>query len=557
MTRILAVDDNTNNLAMLRALFQGHGCALEEARHGGEALDRARQSPPDLIISDLLMPVMDGYTLLRHWKADERLKGVPFVVYTATYTDPQDEKLALDLGADAFIIKPEDPVSLMARIRTVLASRATPPHEPGGEEKVMLREYSKVLVRKLEKKMLELEQTNRALEAHIAERQQFEEQFRQSQKMEAIGLLAGGIAHDFNNILAAIGGNTELALEDTGPDHPAREFLEEIKNSTGRAKRLVQQIFAFSRRQPFDRRVVSLEPLIEESANFLRASLPASVALATEVDADVPPVLADATQIHQVMINLCMNAWHALAGQPGCIAVRLQAVTLDAAAAQRFAGLCPGKFVRLTVSDTGVGMDADTRARIFEPFFTTKEPGKGTGLGLAVVHGIVLGHDGAIAVTSEPGQGATFEIYFPATTAIAEATTVPVPALRSHGQHILFLDDEAPLVTLAQRVLQRLGYRVTGFTRAVDALRAFGETPGDFQLVITDLSMPGTSGLHFASEILKLRPEVPVVLCSGHVTEELRENARRAGIREVLYKPNTIEEFGEAIHRLATETRVL
>ncbi len=555
MARILVVDDIEQNLYMLRVLLEAHGCSVEDARHGGEALEKARRSAPDLIISDLLMPVMDGYTLLGHWKADEQLKRIPFVVYTATYTDPQDEKHALELGADAFIIKPMAPVLFMARIREVLASRGTAPHAPAGEEKERLREYSEVLIRMLEKKMRQLEQTNRALEAHIAERQQLEEQLRQSQKMEAIGQLAGGIAHDFNNILAAISGNTELALEDTASDHPAREFLEEIRNSSARAKRLVQQILAFSRRQPLDRRVISLEPIIEESTDLLRASLPASVGLDMEVDAGVPPVLADATQMHQVLVNLCTNAWHALEGQSGRIVVRLKSVALTADSVKPLVGLRPGNFVYLSVSDTGIGMDAATRARIFEPFFTTKEPGKGTGLGLSVVHGIVQGHDGAIVVRSQPGEGTVFEIYFPAATAIEETAAAPAPALRGQGQHILFLDDEAPLVTLAQRLLERRGYRFSGFTRASEALRAFAEKPDEFQLVITDLSMPGASGLHFASDILKLRPDVPVVLCSGHVTEELREHARRAGIREVLYKPNTVDEFGETIHRLASETR--
>ena len=555
MARILVVDDIEQNLYMLRVLLEAHGCSVEDARHGGEALEKARRSAPDLIISDLLMPVMDGYTLLGHWKADEQLKRIPFVVYTATYTDPQDEKHALELGADAFIIKPMAPVLFMARIREVLASRGTAPHAPAGEEKERLRDYSEVLIRMLEKKMRQLEQTNRALEAHIAERQQLEEQLRQSQKMEAIGQLAGGIAHDFNNILAAISGNTELALEDTASDHPAREFLEEIRNSSARAKRLVQQILAFSRRQPLDRRVISLEPIIEESTDLLRASLPASVGLDMEVDAGVPPVLADATQMHQVLVNLCTNAWHALEGQSGRIVVRLKSVALTADSVKPLVGLRPGNFVYLSVSDTGIGMDAATRARIFEPFFTTKEPGKGTGLGLSVVHGIVQGHDGAIVVRSQPGEGTVFEIYFPAATAIEETAAAPAPALRGQGQHILFLDDEAPLVTLAQRLLERRGYRFSGFTRASEALRAFAEKPDEFQLVITDLSMPGASGLHFASDILKLRPDVPVVLCSGHVTEELREHARRAGIREVLYKPNTVDEFGETIHRLASETR--
>ncbi len=380
-----------------------------------------------------------------------------------------------------------------------------------------------------------------------------EEQVRQAQKMEAIGQLAGGVAHDFNNILAAIMGNIQLALADTASEHPARESLEEIKKAGERAKSIVQQILAFARHQPLARTVIHLGPTLQEALGFMRATLPSGVHLTSTIDADTPPVLADATQVHQVIVNLCTNSWHALEDRPGHIEVRLQPVTLDQDAANRIQGLKPGRFSRISVTDTGKGMDEATLARIFEPFFTTKPPGKGSGLGLSVVHGIMQSHDGAIAVNSTPGRGTTFEIYFPA--AIGAASTL-APTARDgaqhlgNGEHILYIDDEEPLVFLATRMLKRMGYRISGYHRSEDAIRAFREDPTRFDLIITDHNMPETSGLQVASELLAVRADVPIVLCSGHVTDELRELAHYAGIREVLYKPSSMEDFGQAIHRL-------
>jgi len=246
------------------------------------------------------------------------------------------------------------------------------------------------------------------------ERAALELQLRQSQKMEAVGTLAGGIAHDFNNIVGAILGNAELARQDVGAGHPALESITEINKAGRRARDLVQQILAFSRKQAFSRSVIALGTMVEEAVKLLQATLPAGVRLAAACAPDAPSVLADPTQIHQVLVNLCTNAWHAMAGRPGNIDIRLEEVAMDAALAREHAGLRPDRYVRLTVSDTGKGMDAATKERIFEPFFTTKPVGMGTGLGLSVVHGIVQGHGGAITVESAPGTGTTFQLYFPA-----------------------------------------------------------------------------------------------------------------------------------------------
>ncbi|MGD9765623.1 MAG: PAS domain S-box protein [Candidatus Binatia bacterium] len=380
-------------------------------------------------------------------------------------------------------------------------------------------------------------------------RQKLETQLRQAQKMEALGTLAGGIAHDFNNILGAIIGNVELAQQDIGPQHPAQDSLAEIGKASARARDLVEQILTLSRQQPQTRRVIGLRHVVEESAKLLRASLPAGIELITTLTPDTPNVLADPTQIHQVLMNLCTNAWHAIGRGPGRIEIALAGAVIGGDDVR--ADLPPGRYARLTVTDSGQGMDASTLERVFDPFFTTKAPGEGTGLGLAVVDGIVKNHDGAITVDSVPGEGSAFQLYFPAVEAEAET----VREARAHvpqgnSQRILYLDDEEPLVLLATRLLGRLGYKVTGFTLAADALAAFEADPAAFDVLVTDLNMPAISGLEVAARILRLRPGFPVALASGYVTDELRAKAHALGIREVIYKPNTVGDLAEAINRM-------
>jgi CheY-like chemotaxis protein len=294
--------------------------------------------------------------------------------------------------------------------------------------------------------------------------------------------------------------------------------------------------------------------VVSEAVRLLRASIPAGVRIESSIDPDAPPVLADPTQLHQVLMNLATNAWHALPEHTGLIQVHVGARRVDEGSSLRSLGLRPGPYTCLTVRDNGTGMDPATMERMYEPFFTTKDPGRGSGLGLSVVHGIVSAHEGAIEAESEPGSGTTFRVFLPAATPAPDPVEAPTPTTprRANGQQVLYLDDEEPLVFLARRLLGRLGYRVEGFTRPEDALAAFRLDPGRFHLVVTDLNMPGCSGLQIAEEVLKIRPEAIVVLSSGHVTEELRRTALQRGIREVIYKPRSVADFSETLHRLVT-----
>jgi PAS domain S-box-containing protein len=386
----------------------------------------------------------------------------------------------------------------------------------------------------------------------VRETKLLEAQLKQAQKMEAIGTLAGGIAHDFNNILGAIMGNVELAQMALGPNHPIHDELQEISQAGRRATRLIRQILAFSRRRETTKRVVGLGEVIEEVTSLLRCSLSANVELVIAIDASAPNILADATQIHQILLNLCTNAWQALEGAPGRIQVNLDALTTDGRA--RAAGGIPlpaARYARLVVSDNGAGMPESTIERIFDPFFTTKAPGVGTGLGLSVVHGIVKDHGGTITVTSSPGRGAIFEILFPAHAAEADEPELEAPELpRGHGQHLLFLDDEEALVRLATRLLERLGYRVSGFVRADAALDAMRGAPRKFDLAITDFNMPDLSGLQFAKLVATIRPELPVILASGNLSDDIRDSAVRAGIRCVMQKPSTAAELAHTVHNI-------
>jgi PAS domain S-box-containing protein len=385
-----------------------------------------------------------------------------------------------------------------------------------------------------------------------AARASLEAQLRESQKMEALGTLAGGVAHDFNNALAIILGNVELARQDVGPGHAALGSLTEIGKASRRAKDLIQQILTFSRRQNVERKPTSLALMVVESARLLRATIPVGVSLSVDCRADTPAVLADATQVEQILLNLFGNALHAIQDQerPGRIEIRLEPHTQSEARGE----LRPGRYACLTVLDNGSGMDEAMRARVFEPFFTTKPVGKGTGLGLSVVHGIVHAHEASIEVESTPGKGSEFRIYFPAVEAPVAEVAAPAPdatPVHGNGKHVLYVDDEEAIIMLMEHLLERKSFRVSGYTDPREALAAARANPDQFDLVVTDYNMPYMSGLEVAHALKEIRADLPVLLASGYITEELRAQAPAAGIRELIYKPNTVDELCEAVVRYA------
>jgi len=388
-------------------------------------------------------------------------------------------------------------------------------------------------------------------------RDSLETQLRESQKMEAIGTLAGGVAHDFNNMLGVILGNLQLSIEQAGPDVALRSSLEEIEKASSRARALVRQILTFSRHQPAERRLCELQPIVEESVRLLRSTLPAQVRIELRGAADLPRVLADPLQIEQVLLNLCTNAAYAMDGGGGLIDLQLDTVQLEAKGDPDRPGLPPGRYLRLRCTDNGCGMDAQTLQRIFEPFFTTKPVGIGTGLGLSVVHGILAAHDGAITARSEPGRGSCFTVYLPvvATTADAEKSApggngqLALPPA-GDGSRVLYVDDEEALVFLVRRLLERRGYAVSVFTDPEAAMAAFRAAPDAFDVVVTDFNMPKLSGLDVARIVRELRPDVPIAIASGYVTEELRGQAGPAGVATLIYKEDLVDRFCDSIEQM-------
>ncbi len=777
MTRVLIVDDKEENLYYLRALLTGNGCAVESARHGAEALVKARQSLPDLIISDLLMPVMDGYTLLRLWKSDARLRQIPFIVYTATYTEPRDEQLALSLGADAFILKPAEPEDFLARIREVCQNTAaghpTPAKFASGDERELLKVYSETLIRKLEEKTLQLEESNRALQADIAgrketekalveseekfskifqsspmamalstleegryldankeflrivqrsrnevvgrtslelgiwadaaqratyiakfqaegllrnvelnirgrdghitpvlwsvesvqiagqscllgslldiserklaeeesrwktafleaqidssmdgilvvdaqgrkilqnqrmtdlwkippdiardsndarqidfvagrvknsrqfvakiahlnsrpdevsrdeielvdgtildrysspvrdksgkyygriwtfrditEQRRLESQYRQSQKMEAFGQLAGGVAHDFNNILAVIQMQAGLLKTEPNLSLEQLEFAGEIEKSAQRGANLTRQLLLFSRQQTMQPRDLKLRDVVENIAKMLTRALGEHIHFQFKFPEETIYLHADPGMIDQILLNLSVNARDAMP-KGGQITIETEAVELDAAAAAQIPRARPGLFARLSVSDTGEGIPPEILPRIFEPFFTTKEVGKGTGLGLATVFGIVQQHKGWINVESEVGHGTTFRIYLPRLDRSFDTKFLRAApgAIRGGKETLLVVEDEASLRDSVRIALGRLGYHVLEAANGNEALKVWHEHGSEVALLLTDLVMPGgLSGKDLAEQMLKENPKLKVIYSTGYST---------------------------------------
>jgi PAS domain S-box-containing protein len=383
-----------------------------------------------------------------------------------------------------------------------------------------------------------------------AERSRLEQRLRQAQKMEAVGRLAGGIAHDFNNILGGILGYAEMLVEQTAAGSPFKRYAQNVLTAANRARGLVDQILAYSRSQRGQRVAVDLGRIVAETLELVRGSLDPEISLEAKLPATPLQVFGDATQLHQVVMNLCTNAIQAMGGK-GALRVSLETAEVSAERPLAHGALAPGTYARLSVEDTGSGMDEATLGRIFEPFFTTKEVGKGTGLGLALVYGIVTDAGGAIDVASAPGRGTTFTIYMPRVdVAVAADDEKQGPVARGHGERVLVVDDEQPLLAVTAEVLSRLGYEPVAFSEGRAALAEFEAQPGRFDAAITDEVMPGLSGTELADVIHRRRPDLPILLVSGYIGPMMSERAMAAGVNEVLKKPVQSREIAAALARV-------
>ncbi|WP_051305431.1 hybrid sensor histidine kinase/response regulator [Desulfogranum mediterraneum] len=794
--KILIAEDNEDSRVLLENVLTASGYEVQSAENGKQALARMEEGfLPDLIISDILMPEMDGYALCRTLKADERFQLIPLVFYTATYTDPKDEQFAMSLGASRFLIKPMEMPLFLAEIEGILEEQRQGKLPTGKgigkKEPELEREYSEILARKLDKKIRELkderdklrqsEQKYRRLveairnnyffytrdtkgvfsylspsittvlgytpaeffrhysdyltdnplnltvehhselsmqgvkqpayeleifhrdgsvrhlevteepifgqdgqvvavegiahditERHqaeqelakardewemtfqaindsvtildpqlrilrtnlatstllgakpeellgqpcyalfddghqpcagcpvtatlsdncphfgevehkrlnrtflvssfprfdkdgklvsivetakdITEKKRLEHQLRQTQKMEAIGTLAGGIAHDFNNILSAIIGYSELIQREVAAESKTGRYVGNILEAGGRAADLVKQILTFSHKAESDKQPLLPHLIVKEALKLLRATLPTTLSIEEDIEPDCGTILADPTNLHQIVINLCTNGLQAMTEQKGILGVRLQAREVAAADIPAGSTVSPGNFIVLTVTDTGVGMDQATMDRIFEPFFTTRE--EGTGMGLALVHGIVRDSHGFMVVKSEAGKGSSFAAYFPVSQEERPATTRSSQQLspKGRGEHILVVDDDPLLARVTKTQLRDMGYKVTATSNSQDALEKIAISPDRFDLLVTDQTMPGLTGTELTLAAKAIKPGLPVILCTGHSDLVSKQKALELGIQRYVAKPITGNELLQAVRAVLDES---
>jgi len=425
------------------------------------------------------------------------------------------------------------------------------------QEKENVKTANDALEKRVDERTEQLSNANQDLKKEIEIRQKFEreraeleKQLFQLQKMETIGTLAGGIAHDFNNILTPILGYTDMALEELPIESNLRFDIEQINKAAHRGKDLVQQVLTFSREVDFENKPIQLQPIVTEALNLIKASFPPGVEINQQYDQKIGTVLADPTHIHQIMMNLCTNANHAMMKTGGILNVKLDAVKIDQKTADKIPNLKKGEYIRLTISDTGHGMDLKTKERIFEPFFTRKEVGSGSGLGLSVVHGIINNYGGAIVVDSTPGKGTTFMIYLPKYGDDALESDKSDKKPLKGDEYILFVDDEPEITFMGKKMLENLGYKVTISSNSISALEEFKREPDRYSLLVTDQSMPNISGTDLAIMMKEIRPELRVIIITGYADNLSDETLSQSGISEVILKPMILDDFSKIIRRV-------
>jgi PAS domain S-box-containing protein len=667
--KVLLVDDVASNLKLLEILLESQGHGTLQAMNGQEGLLRAREERPDLAISDILMPVMDGYALCRAWRQDPDLRKIPFIFYTATYLSEEDERFALSLGAAAFLRKPMEPDVFLAQIQQVVEGIQTCPTAVPDplltDEGAYLKRYNERLVQKLDQRNQQLAHQvdelllaesrlrlqGAALEAaansilitdrhgtiewvnpaflatsgfnrsevightprilnsglhdasfyrslwdtilagllwrgeivnrnkagglqtfqvaitpildetgtvshfieimeDITEHKRMESEYRQSQKMEAIGRLAGGVAHDFNNMLNVILINAEITL--MAQDLPEKHRLRvmEIREAAERSAVLTRQLLAFSRKQPAQPKRIDLNRVVLENQKMLNRMIEGDIELVIHSAPDLQPVFLDPSQLSQVLANLVINARDALPGA-GTISIETANVQIEEDARLIHGGLMPGEYVRLTVSDTGCGMDAYTLDHLFEPFFTTKGEGKGTGLGLATVYGIIKQNQGAITVYSHVGLGTSFKIYLPSCPEEAAGDEPRVEASVPGGQEtILVAEDEKSMLKVIQMGLEEKGYTVLTADNPLDAFLLSQQHGGRIDLLITDVVMPGMNGKELQERITQVRPGIEVLFISGYTGEVIAKRGLLAEDTHFIQKPFTLRDLALKVREI-------
>lgn len=552
MSKVLIVDNLEINLQVLKVLFLGNNYEVVLAKNGADALEKAKLNPPDIIISDILMPVMDGYALCREWMKNDILKNIPFIFYTATYTDIRDEFLAYKLGATKFIIKPMDLQSFLKIVKQVLHeycdNTLIKPKNAIGEEKVVQRLYNESLIRKLEKKMLDLEKANKLLEQDIVERKKAEEDrlklqemLNQSQKLEAIGRLAGGVAHDFNNMLAAIIGYAELAMFKITPEDQSYRYFTEILKTSQRSADLTRQLLAFARKQSITPQVIDLNHSISGILKLLHRLIGEEIALNWQPAQDLWKVKIDTTHVDQILVNLIINARDAISGN-GNISIESSNITIDNSFNKDHQDIKPGEYVQLIISDNGCGMSPETISHIFEPFFTTKTSGKGTGLGLSTVYGIVKQNDGYICVNSELNKRTEFKIYLPRIIEIASISDKKEThsSFRMGTETILVVDDEIIILDFIREVLEKLGYNVLSAETPSKAIQIAKEYTDKIHLLITDLILPEMNGILLGDEIFQIKTGIKILYLSGYPDDLVCKHGIMLDDTNFLQKPFTV-----------------
>ncbi len=538
---IMIVDNEPEHIEYLKNILDPFGFNLMPAPSGQEAFKLLKTTLPDIILLDVLMPGMDGFEMCRRIKQDSRTRDIP-VIFLVSLTDPVDIVTGLELGAADYITKPFKKHEVLNRIKT---------HFVMQQLQLQLKHTKETLDDTIELKTQKLVKSNERLKKELAKQKRMETILKQAQKMEAISTLSSGIAHDFNNILSIIVGYCEMAaLEDLSALPVVGNCLENINSAAFRARELVQHLLTFCRQTEQEKQLVKISPILKYVLNYLKTTFPANIDIKIKMDSETGMVMADPGQIHQLLLNLCQNAGQAMTDTGGILKISLKQVFLDPESVSEYPNMISGHYVRIIVKDTGPGMDADIKERIFDPYFTTREPGEGTGLGLSVAHGIAVSHGGTILVDSQPGKGSTFELLLPCRQTERDKTGIKKDqSLPSGRGNILYIDDEEALIEFGTTVLEWVGYTVEGHTSSPEALEVFKQDPGKFDMVVTDHIMPKIQGMELAKQILDIRSDIPVLLCTGTKSEQLTHQAREAGIVDVLQKPIPMKKLIKTINK--------